>query len=79
MFSNSCSDFAKSRSAIYSVSSKAVMIKQCNAITTKNEFSLYRKSCENRDEKKNGSEKLIKSPRNRLAGALLNKPLVRFI
>ena len=30
-------------------------------------------------KKKNGSEKLIKSPRNRLAGALLNKPLVRFI
>ena len=26
-----------------------------------------------------GSEKLIKSPRNRLAGALLNKPLVRLI
>ena len=49
---------------------------QCNAITTKNEFSLYRKSRENRDEKKNGSEKLIKSPKN-LAGALSNKPLVR--
>ena len=29
--------------------------------------------------KKGGSEKLIKSPKNRLAGALLNKPLVRFI
>ena len=28
------------------------MIKQCNAIPTKNEFSLYRKSRENRDEKK---------------------------
>ena len=55
------------------------MIKQPNAITTKNEFSLYRKSRENRDEKKNGSEKLIKSPKNRLAGALSNKPLVRFI
>ena len=27
------------------------MIKQCNAITTKNEFSLYRKSRENKDEK----------------------------
>ena len=27
------------------------MIKQCNAITTKNEFSLYRKSRENRAEK----------------------------
>ena len=52
IFFNSRSDFAKSRSAIYSVSSKAVMIKQCNAITTKNEFSLYRKSRENRDEKK---------------------------
>ena len=52
------------------------MIKQCNAITTKNEFSLYRKSRENRDETKNGSEKLIKSPKNRLAGALSNKPLV---
>ena len=64
IFFNSRSDFAKSRSAIYSVSSKAVMIKQCNAITTKNEFSLYRKSRENRDEKKNGSEKLIKSPKN---------------
>ena len=71
IFFNSGSDFAKSRSAIYSVSSKA--------ITTKNEFSLYRKSQENRAEKKNGSEKLIKSPRNRLAGALSNKPLVRFI
>ena len=34
IFFNSRSDFAKSRSAIYSVSSKAVMIKQCNAITT---------------------------------------------
>ena len=33
------------------VSSKAVMIKQCNAITTKNEFSFYRKSRENKDEK----------------------------
>ena len=53
------------------------MIKQCNAITTKNEFSLYRKSRENKDEKKNGSEKLIKSPKNRLAEALSNKPLVR--
>ena len=52
------------------------MIKQCNAITTKNEFSLYRKSRENRDETKNGSEKLIKSPKNSLAGALTNKPLV---
>ena len=79
IFFYSRSDFAKSQSAIYSVSSKAVMIKQCNAITTKHEFSLYRKSCENRDEKKNRSEKLIKSPRNRLEGALLNKPLVRFI
>ena len=76
IFFNSRSNFAKSRSAIYSVSSKAVMIKQCNAITTKNEFSLYRKSHENRDETKNGSEKLIKSPKNRLAGALSNKPLV---
>ena len=28
------------------------MIMQCNAITTKNELSLYRKSRENRDEKK---------------------------
>ena len=28
------------------------MIKQCDAITTKNEFSLYRKSRENKDEKK---------------------------
>ena len=28
------------------------MIKQCNAITTKNECSLYRKSRESRDEKK---------------------------
>ena len=52
IFFNSRSDFAKSRSAIYSVSSKAVMIKQCNAITTKNEFSLYRKSRENRAEKR---------------------------
>ena len=52
------------------------MIKQCNAITTKNEYSLYRKSRENRAEKKSGSEKLIKSPRNRLVGALLNEPLV---
>ena len=76
IFFNSRSNFAKSRSAIYSVSSKAVMIKQCNAITTKNEFSLYR---ENRDETKNGSEKLIKSPKNRLAGALSNKPLVYLI
>ena len=35
IFFNSGSDFAKSRSAIriYSVSPKAVMIKQCNAIT----------------------------------------------
>ena len=63
----------------YSVFSKAVISKQCNAITTKNEFSFYCKSRENRAEKKNGSEKLIKSPRNRLAGALSNKPLVRFI
>ena len=78
-FFNSRRDFAKSRSAMYCVSTKALMIKQCNAITTKNEFSLYRKSRENRAEKKNGSEKLIKSPRNRLAGALSNKPLVRFI
>ena len=68
IFFNSRRDFAKSRSAIYSVSSKAVMNKQCNAVTTKNKFSLYRKSRENRAEKKNGSEKLIKSPRNRLAG-----------
>ena len=37
---------------MYSVSSKVIMIKQCNAITTKNEFSFYRKSRENRDEKK---------------------------
>ena len=29
--------------------------------------------------KKKGSEKLIKSPKNRLAGAMSNKPLVRFI
>ena len=28
------------------------IIKHCNAITTKNEFSLYRKSRENKDEKK---------------------------
>ena len=76
IFFNSRSDFAKSRSAIYSVSSKAVMIKQCNAITTKNEFSLYRKSGKNKDEKKNGSEKLIKSPKNRLAGALYVKQTV---
>ena len=27
------------------------MIKQCDAITTENEFSLYRKSRENKDEK----------------------------
>ena len=78
IFLNSRSDFAKARSAIYSVSSKAVMIKQCNAITTKYEFSLYRKAAKI-ELKKNGSEKLIKSPRNRLAGALTNKPLVRFI
>ena len=52
MFSNSRSDFAKSRSAIYSVFSKFIMIKQCNAITTKTEFNLYRKSRENRDKKK---------------------------
>ena len=51
-FFNSRSNFAKSRSAIYSISSKAFMIKKCNAITTKNEFSLYRKSRENRAEKK---------------------------
>ena len=76
IFFNSRSNFVKSRSAIYSVSSKAVMIKQCNAITTKNEFSLYRKSRENRDETKNGSEKLMKSPKKRLAGALSNKLLV---
>ena len=63
IFFNSRSNFAKSRRAIYSVSSKAVMIKKCNVITTKNEFSLYRKSRENRDEKKNRSEKLIKSPK----------------
>ena len=30
---------------------QTVMIKHCNAITTKNEFSLYRKSRENKDEK----------------------------
>ena len=77
IFFNSRSDFAKLRSAIYSISSKAIMIKQCNAVTTKNEFSLYCKSHENRAGKKSGSEKLIKSPRNRLAGAVLNKPLVR--
>ena len=65
-------DFTKSRSAIriYSVSSKDVMIKQCNAITTKNEFNLYRKSRENKDEKKLDRKKLIKSPKNCLAGAL---------
>ena len=68
-FFNSRSNFVKSRSTIYSVSSKAVMIKQCNAITTKNEFSLYRKSHENRDEKKwiGKTNKITK------------KPLVRFI
>ena len=60
IFFNSRSDFAKSRSAIYSVSSKAVMIKQCNAITTKNEFSLFRKSRENRDEKKKWIGKINK-------------------
>ena len=53
------------------------MIKQCNAITTKNEFSLYRKSCENRDEKKKWIGKINKIIKNRLAGALSNKPLVR--
>ena len=54
MFFNTRSDFAKSRSAIliYSVSPKVVMIKQCNAITTKNGFNMYRKSRENKDEKK---------------------------
>ena len=64
IFLNSRSDFAKSRSAIYSVSSKAVMIKQCNAITTKNEFSLYRKSRENRAEKKwiGKIDKITKKP-----------------
>ena len=46
-----------------------------NAITTKNVFSLYRKSRENKDEKK-WIGKLIKSPKNRLAGVLSNKPLV---
>ena len=35
MYFNSRSNFAKSRSAIYSVSSKAVMITQCNAIRIK--------------------------------------------
>ena len=50
------------------------MIKQCNAITTKNEFSLYRKSRENKDEKKwiRKINKITKKP-----GALSNKPLVR--
>ena len=52
IFFNSHSNFVKSQNVIYSVSSKAVMIKQRNAITTKNEFSLYRKSRENRDGKK---------------------------
>ena len=47
-------NFANSRSAkgIYSVSSKAVMIKPCNAILAENEFSLHRKSRENKDDKK---------------------------
>ena len=63
---------------VYSVSSKAVMIKQFNAITTKNEFSLYRKSRENRDEKK-WIGKINKITTHRLAKALSNKSLVRFV
>ena len=54
------------------------MIKQCNAITTKNEFSLYRKSRENRDEKK-WIGKINKITTHRLAEALSNKSLVRFV
>ena len=74
-FFHSRSDFAKSRSTIVQSLPKPSWLSS-NAITTKNEFSLYRKSRENKDEKK-GSEKLLKSPKNRLAGALSNKPLVR--
>ena len=74
-FFHSRSDFAKSRSTIVQSLPKPSWLSS-DAITTKNEFSLYRKSHENKDEKK-GSEKLIKSPKNRLAGALSNKPLVR--
>ena len=70
---NSRINFANSRSAIYSVSSKAVMNKQCNAITAKNEFSLYRKSRENRDLKKKGSEKLMKSPKKPSRGSFVKQ------
>ena len=40
------------------------MIKQCNAITTKNEFGLYRKSRENRAGKKSIGKinKIAKKP-----------------
>ena len=73
IFFNSRSDFAKSRSAIYSVSSKAVMIKQCNAITTKNEYSLYRKSHENRAEKKKWIGKINKITKKPSRGSFVKQ------
>ena len=65
IFFNSASDFAKSQSAIYSVSSKA--------ITTKNEFSLYRKSHENRAEKKKGSVKINKITKKPSRGSFVKQ------
>ena len=72
-FFHSRSDFAKSRSTIVQSLPKPSWLSS-NAITTKNEFSLYRKSRENKDEKKwiRKINKITKKP-----GALSNKPLVR--
>ena len=51
----------------------AVTIKQCNAITTKNEFSLYRKSRESRDEKKKWIGKINKITKKLSRGSFVKQ------
>ena len=49
------------------------MIKQCNAITTKNEYSLYRKSRENRAEKKKWIGKINKITKKPSRGSFVKQ------
>ena len=49
------------------------MIKQCNAITTKNEYSLYRKSRENRAEKKKWIGKINKTTKKPSRGSFVKQ------
>ena len=78
-FFHSRSDFAKSRSTIVQSLPKPSWLSS-NAITTKNEFSLYRKSREKKDEKKKWIGKINKITKKPSRGSFVKQTVgTRFI